>query len=163
MKKCPKCNEWIGDNADVCFNCKYDFVSKKTISDSVITQREKQRIANARQKQEQRMNAAREKVEQQAEAEKYFQAARDAGLSAKLQINDIYEYTVVTIRDKPSGEIDIIALQKELEIHGREGWRLVNTITNQLSVNGVSVAGFSTNTTMDETIMIFERCIKRFR
>lgn len=163
MKKCPKCNEWIGDNADVCFNCKYDFISKTIISDSVITQRERQRIANAQQKQEQRINAAREKIQQQEEAEYIYKTAHNLGLSSKLQINDIYEYDVCTVKDKSSGEIDVLALKKELEARGKEGWHLVNTVTNQLGVNGVSVAGFSTNTTIDETILIFERCIKRFR
>lgn len=163
MKKCPKCNEWIGDNADVCFNCKYDFVTKRIVSDSIISQREKQRIANARQIQEQRINSAKIKVEQQKEADYSFQVARDAELNAKLQINDIYEYAVVAIRDNSSGEVNVLSLQKELESRSKEGWRLVNTVTNELGVNGVSVAGFSTNSTIEETILIFERCIKRYR
>lgn len=163
MKRCPKCNELIGDNADICFNCKYDFVSKKIVSDSIISQREQQRIANARQKQEQRIASAKAKIDQQAEANYSFQVARDAELNSKLQINDIYEYDIVAVKDKSSGEIDIISLQRELETHGKEGWHLVNTVTNELGVNGVSVAGFSTNTTIEETILIFERCIKRFR
>ena len=163
MKKCPKCNEWIGDNADVCFNCKYDFVTKRIVSDSIISQREKQRIANARQLQEQRINSAKIKVEQQKEADNSFQVARDAELNTKLQINDIYEYAVVAIKDNSSGEVNVLSLQKELESRSKEGWRLVNTVTNELGVNGVSVAGFSTNSTIEETVLIFERCIKRYR
>lgn len=163
MKKCPKCNEWIGDNADVCFNCKYDFVTKRIVSDSIISQREKQRIANARQIQEQRINSAKIKVEQQKETDYSFQVARDAELNAKLQINDIYEYAVVAIKDNSSGEVNVQSLQKELESRSKEGWRLVNTVTNELGVNGVSVAGFSTNSTIEETVLIFERCIKRYR
>lgn len=36
MKTCPNCNELVGDNADVCFNCNYNFkygnvVSRETI------------------------------------------------------------------------------------------------------------------------------------
>lgn len=163
MKRCPNCNEWIGDNADVCFNCNYDFISRKIITDSTIKQRNEQRITSAQRKGEQRIATAKARIEQQAAADKAYRSARETELREKLKLNDIFEYDAVTIRDKSSGEIDILALRKELDRRGREGWRLVNTFTNELGVNASSIAGFGSNATIEETILIFERCIKRFR
>lgn len=157
MKQCPNCNEWIGDNADVCFNCNYDFVSKKIISANMIKQREEQRMEFARKERERQIAFEKQKDE----VYRSFQSARNVNLSEKVKINDLYEYDVVTIRDNKTGSTDIASLRVELEKRGREGWRLVNTFTNELGVNSSSFAGYGTNATIDEVVLIFERCIKR--
>ena len=168
MKQCPNCNEWIGDNADVCFNCNYDFVSKKIISANVIKQREEQRMECIRKERERQIAVERKERERQIAFEKQknevyrsFQSARSADLTEKVKINDLYEYDVVTIRDNKVGSTDISSLRAELDKRGREGWRLVNTFTNELGVNSSSFAGYGTNATIDEVVLIFERCIKR--
>lgn len=155
MKRCPNCNEWIGDNADVCFNCNYDYKYRKVISSATIKRREQQRTT--RLEQQSIDERQRESVHRN------FQLAQDSSLTKKLEINDLYEYDVVVIRDKSTGEIDTSALCYELKRRGQEGWRLVNTFTNELGVNSASIAGFGSNATIEETILIFERCVKRFR
>ena len=155
MKRCPNCNEWIGDNADVCFNCNYDYNYRKVISPATIKRREQQRTT--RLEQQSIDNRQRENIHRN------FQLAQDSSLAKKLEINDLYEYDVVVIRDKPTGEIDTATLCYELKRRGQEGWRLVNTFTNELGFNAASIAGFGSNATIEETILIFERCVKRFR
>lgn len=170
MKKCPNCNELIGDNADVCFNCNYDFISKKVSSKDLFKQRQEQNIAAVKQKENQRIAIARAKAERQlieekqkADLHKTYQAASEATTMNKIQINDLYEYDVAVVFDNPTGGVNFQALCSELEKRAREGWRLVNTFTNELGVNAASIAGFGTNATIEETILIFERCVKRFR
>lgn len=153
MKMCPNCKEWIGDNADVCFNCNYDYNYRKVISSNTIKQREKQKLVRIEQQ------IANER--QRENLHKNFQLAQDSSLATKIEINDLYEFDVVVIQDKPSGEMDVTTLRMELEKHGREGWDLVNTFTNELGVNTTSIAGFGTNATIEETILIFKRCVKR--
>ena len=41
MKTCPNCGELIGDTAEVCFNCNYNFFYKSVMSREVI-QKEKE-------------------------------------------------------------------------------------------------------------------------
>lgn len=36
MKKCPNCGELIGDNVSECFNCHYNYIYKR-----IITQQER--------------------------------------------------------------------------------------------------------------------------
>ncbi len=138
MKTCPKCGELVGTHADVCFKCKYVFYDRI------------QEIELERQK---------------SEAKRLAEAARQEELRVKISLNDIYEYDVVCIRDKHSGGMDVEKLTAVLKEHGEMGWRLVNTFTNELGVesSGISMRGmsYSTNATIDETILIFERCIKR--
>ena len=120
MKKCPNCGELVGDNVDICFNCRFDF--KKGY----------------------------EELRKNIEA-----------------INDFYEYDVVCVLDDTTGCVDINLLKSELEKHGKEGWRLVNTFSNEIgkitqSIGAGGVAS-GTNATIDQTILLFERCIKRYK
>lgn len=86
-------------------------------------------------------------------------------INAVISINDIYEYDVVSLNDTKHGSSDLVALQEILSEHGRNGWRLVNTVTNELGHNSssVSLCGMTskTNATIDQIILIFERCVKR--
>lgn len=130
MKKCIKCGELIGDNADKCFKCHYDY--KKEINE---LKQEQQRI------HEEKIKEAYSK-------------------------NDIYEYDVVSIIDDNTGAVNIDLLRKTLELHGLEGWRLVNTVSNEIGHNlsRHGVGGFSsgTNATIDQMLLIFERCKRRY-
>ena len=77
----------------------------------------------------------------------------------------MYEYDVVTITDKSTGDMDFVSLKNVLSERGKLGWRLVNSFTNEIGVisSSTSFAGSTTgtNATIDQTILIFERCIKR--
>ena len=138
MKTCPNCGELVGTHADVCFKCRYVFFDKKR---------------------------EQELKRQQEEARKAAELARREELRFKLELNDIYEYDVVVLLDNNTGGINISQLTSILKEHGEMGWRLVNTFTNELGVNSSGFSGYgvnlSTNATIDQTILIFERCIKR--
>jgi len=107
----------------------------------------------------------KELTRQQEEARKAASLARSEDLQVKLELNDIYEYDVVVIRDNATGGMDILKLTAVLREHGEMGWRLVNTFTNELGANSSGFSGYgvsySTNATIDQTILIFERCVKR--
>ena len=80
-------------------------------------------------------------------------------------INDLYEYDVVSIVDDSTGCLDIALLKRTLEEHGKKGWRLVNSFANEVgrisSVHGMGGISTETNATVDQIILIFERCVKR--
>lgn len=136
MKTCPNCGELVGTHADICFKCRYDF--------------------NA---------GARELQRQKREARKVADEALKTDLVKRVRMNDMYEYDVVTIRDTATGSTDIAKLRQVLDEHGREGWHLVNTFTNELGVNSSRTSAYGVsygiNATIDEIVLIFERCIKK--
>ena len=69
------------------------------------------------------------------------------------------------IKDTKYGSSDIESLQEILSEHGRDGWRLVNTVTNEVGHNSSSTSfggmTVGTNSTVDQLILIFERCVQR--
>ncbi len=76
-----------------------------------------------------------------------------------------YEYKVESITDGFFGGARIQSLTNILNSYGREGWSLKSAFTNELGKNeaettikGVSVG---INSTTEQTILIFEREIKR--
>lgn len=42
MKTCPNCGELVGDSAEVCFNCNYNFFYKSVMSREVIQKEQEQ-------------------------------------------------------------------------------------------------------------------------
>ena len=83
-----------------------------------------------------------------------------------LEINDIYEYDVVSIWDEDNGAVDINRIKSCVNLRALEGWRLVNVTTNRIGTNSSSsgYAGIShgTNAAIDQTILFFERCVQRY-
>ena len=144
MIVCPDCGSRNSDNTVACIYCGFNLRE-------VVDVKQRQRRAEETLKIR----------EQRAIVGVQSDKARKADLTEKVKINDLYEYDVVTIRDSKTGSTDISSLRAELDKHGREGWRLVNTFTNELGVNSSSFAGYGTNATIDEVVLIFERCIKR--
>lgn len=83
-----------------------------------------------------------------------------------LEMNDLYEYDVVSILDKEHGGVDVDRLCKVVSSHAAKGWKLTFAFTNEIGhdssssdIGGVSVG---INSTIDQNILIFERCIKRY-
>lgn len=134
MKTCPKCGELSGDNADKCFNCFYEF-------DSYAETKRQRELAQM-------------KIEKATRQKEVI-----------YSMNDIYEYDVVSLRDTKYGSSDIASLQEILSEHGKDGWRLVNTVTNEVGHNSSSTSfggmTVGTNATIDQMILIFERCVQR--
>jgi len=123
---------------------------------------------NWRQQEEikrQQEEITRKQVNQIIAVSRISTEAGKADLTEKIKINDLYEYDVVTITDKSTGAMDVVSLQNVLSERGKLGGRLVNSFTNEIGINrsSTSYAGYTsgTNATIDQTILIFERCIKR--
>lgn len=70
-----------------------------------------------------------------------------------------YEYDVVEMIDK-TGKTDILELQRILDEHANNGWRLVNSFTNELGKNVLAIMGLGINSTVDQVILIFERRVR---
>lgn len=153
FKNCPKCNELLGENANFCFGCKYDYNLKRirTIEDEKHINDEKQKVLD-----EKKANIDYEKkLQNQIEIDK----------NKTIQRNARYEYMTKYIRDTDSGYPDNIQIDKTLSTYASEGWRLHTALSNEIGKN-TSSAGFGglssgTNVTINTTILIFERCIKK--
>lgn len=78
--------------------------------------------------------------------------------------NSFFEYDYIVVPNKSDGSTDQERITEIISSHAMQGWRLITMYSNELGKNsmGVAVAGVggSTNTTMCEDIMVFERCIK---
>ena len=129
--------------------------------EEIKRQQERQQEEIKRQQEE----ITRKQVNQIIAVSRISTEAGEADLTEKLSINDLYEYDVVTITDKSTGAMDVVSLQNVLSERGKLGGRLVNSFTNEIGVNSssISYAGYTsgTNATIDQTILIFERCIRR--
>ena len=82
-----------------------------------------------------------------------------------IAINPQYEYDVVVIQDKLFGSTNVNELKTTLIKYSLEGWRLVHIFTNEIGKNGAGASsnsiGFGLNSTIDETILIFERMLRK--
>lgn len=146
MKECPNCGEIIGDGVKECFKCHYNYSYGR-----VITPEEKSNeridLENKMQKEhELRKNAEEEKQEQ-------------------LKNNPLYEYKTVILNDRENGTIDEVGIKNNLNHYAADGWRLHTVFTNEVGKNStttmVGPIGGGINATINQTILIFERCIKR--
>lgn len=146
MKECPKCHELVGDAVTRCFNCQYDFIKKRVLSSSELTSQREAEMQNSQ-------NYLKEL--EQLESQKVIQ----------IQKNAKYEYEVVIVDDLSNGCINNLELTHRLDEYSREGWRLHSVINNEIGKNATSSSvggiGFGTNATINQTVLIFERCIKR--
>ncbi|MBP5438497.1 MAG: DUF4177 domain-containing protein [Treponema sp.] len=78
-----------------------------------------------------------------------------------LALNNLYEYDIVTIKDDETGALDLQKLKDELTSHATQGWHLAKTISNELGQNKLGIGGIGINATINQTIIIFERCIAK--
>ena len=98
----------------------------------------------------------RKRIEREA-----AEARHDAEVAA---FNPLYEYAVETVRDYNDGSTDTASIRRILSQYASRGWRLHKTMVNEIGriSNSSGAAGFTsgTNATIEETILIFERCVK---
>lgn len=148
MKRCPNCNELVGDNANTCFNCRYDFVAKR-----VLTYEEKEKKSKEAEQLRQQERVEQERVQ------KEYQNNREK--------NALYEYEVVVLNDTSSGGFDVEKYRQILRTYSETGWRLKTVFANEVGKNsssfGYGGASSGTNATIDQTILTFERCIRPSR
>lgn len=138
MKECPNCGEMLGDTMEVCFNCSYNFKYGQVVRKGEEKQAEKE-IKERKALQEQEAEAQRLK-------------------------NPLYEYKTVVVYNLADGQVNLEQIQAELDAHAKQGWRLHLVFNNELGKTSSAVTigfmGSSVNATIDQTVIIFERCIK---
>lgn len=78
--------------------------------------------------------------------------------------NPHFEYEVIVVDDLSDGEMDKDEVQEMLSKYSAEGWRLHSIFTNEVGKTAgavrVTMLGVSINATIDQTVLVFERCIK---
>ena len=154
MFYCEKCNSmWSGNDKDnmLCPDCKTPLV----LTDIDVLE--------WRKKTQEEKDAIKSKIKSQILEHRIVLQKRDQMRKAQLSKNPQYEYQIVAVGDKDSGEINIKEIQRVLNQYSEEGWRLHTTFTNELGKNSsatsIGAFGAGTNATIDQTILIFERCI----
>lgn len=145
MKTCPNCKELLGNSVNECFKCHYNFTLKKVLTGTEHAAQKYRQMEEQKRKEEERRLKEEVKKDQ-------------------LSKNPVFEYKVVIVNDLSSGEADERQIQQNLDYYSENGWRLHTAYSSEIGKNstGVSIAGFGsiTNATIDQTILIFERCIK---
>lgn len=145
MKTCPKCGEILGDSADVCFKCRYDFRYKRVITGAEYAEQREKQIAQQNQ---------------------YIEEAKLREEQKKVQLskNPLFEYQVVVVNDLPDGQADDDGIQKALNEWSWQGWKLHTIFTNEIGKSSTATSiigfGFGINATIEQTVLVFERCIK---
>ena len=152
MKTCPKCKELIGDNVNECFKCHYNFSYGR-----IITQEERKK---EREKEQKLYEQKRVSEQQKNEQIKLFQQQ----MEEQIKNNPLYEYETIVINDNSDGTVNTKQIQDTLLEYSKAGWRLHSIFTNEIGKSTVGafigVIGSNVNATIDQTIIIFERCIK---
>lgn len=174
MKECPKCNEYVGDNAEVCFNCRYSFVLNRVISNEerkAIVQEREDRIKITQQTEAEKQRLMEEEQRLLEEKRRLFELEKQKFKEdiekyrlENVPKNPMYEYTTDIIYDKFSGSVNQQALDLSLQRHSLDNWRLHSIYVNEIGKNAaafdVGGVGVGINATMDATVLVFERCIR---
>ena len=145
FQECPNCGEIIGADASVCPYCRYNFTTKTVESDEEYQERTKR--------------------EREAKEAEYNRQSEMQALARETRSkNTKYEYDVVTVNDKSNGTVDVVALKTVLAKYASERWRLVNMISNEVgrnsSTGGYGGLSLGTNSTIDQTVLVFERIVE---
>lgn len=156
MKTCPECGELLGDSVNLCFKCCYNFqLERKMTQDEREKEREKEQ---QKQTEIERQKAETERLKAEIETQK----ANEKRI--QLSKNPLFEYKVVIINNLETGEVNEIQMQITLNTYAENGWKLHSVFNNELGKTSSSVAvgflGTTVNATIDQTVLIFERCIK---
>ena len=139
MVVCPNCGEKYSRNVDVCSACYFDFNVWRVV-------RPEER--NPRLKEQKRIQEENLRVAQQEKERVISQSAR-------------YEYKTEFLRDSNNGVLNQVTLDSVLARNANDGWKLHSVVVNEAGKNAVSISGFGLNSTVDVTILIFERCVKQ--
>lgn len=143
MKSCPRCGELLGENVQVCFKCRYSFEFNRILTSDEVH-------GSSRQVSPEEKRQAEIKAQEM--------------ISVQLEKNPRYEYKTVVIGDREDGGVDERSIQGTLDTYSKAGWRLHSVFSAEIgkSSRSVGIGGISTglNSTIDQTVLIFERCIK---
>lgn len=156
MKTCPNCAELLGDSVNECFNCNYSFQYNRVLTND---ERKQQREMIKQLEEEERLRLKKEE-RLRLEEEKCKQEQKNN----QLLRNPRFEYRIVVVDNLQDGAINQKEIQTELSYWSENGWRLHSIFNNELGKTSTTVMiaflGTNINATIDQTVLIFERCIK---
>ena len=145
MKTCPNCKELLGDNVESCFKCFYNFDQRRVLSSDERN--------NQRQKENEKVLIDQTRLAELPKIREH-----------QLLKNPLYEYKVEVVNDNSDGTTPDENIQRLLNHYSSQGWRLHSISINEVgkSASGAIIGflGMNINATMDQTVLIFERCIK---
>ena len=149
MKNCPNCGEILGDSVKVCFKCRYSFAHKRVITSNEQASQRNQQMEELKKKEEER---------------KRIEELKNEVKNEQLSKNPLFEYKVIVVNDLSDGQVNDIKIQETLNEWSERGWKLHSIYSSEIGKvsTAVSVLGFGsiTNATIDQTVLVFERCIK---
>lgn len=166
MKECPNCKELIGDTAENCFNCHYNFRLGR-IPDKVDQDKLKQ-INEHRIEKEQnfQMYHQQEVFKNEKIKDALIEEIQHISQNKSMNLlkNPYYEYKAVQLSDSKKGFLPGWTLQNTLTKYANEGWRLHTMSTNIVSSTAVGIskggANLGVGSTTEITTLVFERCIR---
>ena len=145
MKTCPNCHELIGDTVSICFNCGWNFDNPAENEKAAEKEKLRKEKEEARKKEIQRIQEEQRKQQ----------------LGQIADLNDVYEYLVLSVVDDNSGAANTDYISDLINNHAKDRWRLHSIFTNEIGKNSSSsgYGGMSsgTNATIDQTIIVLER------
>ena len=171
MPNCPNCKEFYFGSPNVCPKCYYDFAKKKVIDPETAKRDQQlenerrqaereQKLAEERQRQAERVAAERKRLAAEEAAKKRADDTRSLTLSQ----NPLYEYKTEFIKDDRSGMLDQSVLNSTLNRYAADGWKLHTIFVNESGKNmssfGTGGVSIGTNSTVEVTVLVFERCVK---
>ena len=128
-----------------------------------IAQQQREAAEKAAQQQ-------REATERRLHQEDLARQSKETSYAVELEklknngAEGYYEYKVISLVDEDGGHIDPKQLTANLNALGIEGWHLVSAYSNEIGHTSRSsgYGGFSTSTnaTIDQNILIFERFVR---
>ena len=99
------------------------------------------------------------------EDKKVNETSSDLSEEKIMELNDQFEYDIVSILDKEHGVVDVERMSEVITSHASKGWRLAFVVPNETGhdsslteLDGVSIG---INSTLDQNVLIFERRIRR--
>ena len=142
MKTCLNCGELIGDNADECFKCHYNYKYRRVITPQEIREKREREERERQEESERRKKAEQVKIEQLAK-------------------NGGYEHKIEVVRDQDDSAGTIQAI---LTRYASDGWRLHTMFSNEIGREWVrpdtSLSSSRMLATYNQIVMVFERIIK---
>ena len=149
MPECPHCREFYFGNPDQCPKCYYDFKAKIVRKPQAVVEQEEWKVKQELERKQQAIEQAK-----RVNDERTLAAIHSAR----------YEYATEYLGDSRNGLLRKSELDAVLSRYAIDGWRLHSVFTNEAGKNasavGIGGVTVGTNSTMDVTILIFERCIK---
>jgi hypothetical protein len=126
------------------------------------TAEERQKLKEQKEKEEQ--ERAEAKAAYEREQERLLQKKNEKIEKLREQgLDGYYEYKVLNLNDDSSGGADCYRIQYWLDELGLDGWHLRCAYTNELGKNTTPGLLSTTNSTIDQNILIFERFVKILR